>query len=187
MKTETRIRYDDLQLKYNPHDEVYPWELWVDGQCEASESSPRELFEAWAFRIEFAERYTGSDGEPSHQRYPDDYENDEEEVLATPPMVLEHVPSQEVQATFWDALKASDEPFHLRDFCDATGAEYAEVRHAVSLFSAHGLVEWGVSANVPWLTPEGKALDQPEWFATDVNTDTGIDAMQDDADRSGVE
>src|SRR5699024_9233625 len=96
MESETRIHYDTIDIRYNPHDADYPWELWSDGTCQLSHSDPQELLEIWASETDRMNQYTGSDGKPNHERHSGDY--DHEEVLDTPAMELQQVPSIEVQA-----------------------------------------------------------------------------------------
>src|SRR5699024_7847907 len=159
---ETRIQYDTLDLRYDPNAESRPWELWIDGERELSATNPSDALEAWAARSELGDRYTGTDGKPNHERRPDKYVR--KEGLATPAMDLDTVPSSRVQTALWGALKTSDDPCILREFCADTGIEYADARRAVSLFATHDLVEWDVSPNLLWLTSKGKEVNYPDWF-----------------------
>lgn len=159
--TETRILYDSFEIKFNPNSEEYPWELWSDGTCQLSHSDPQELLEISASETDRMNQYTGSDGRPNHERHSGEY--DHEEVLDTPAMELQQVPSIEVQAALWDVLEVN-ETVYLDEFCANSNVDITEARNAVKLFVGHGLVEWGLATNLPWLTTKGKEVDQPEWF-----------------------
>lgn len=183
METESRIQYDDLSIKYNPHDQANPWELWIEGEFQIAAAIPRDLLELWASQSDRSNRYTDTERVPWHDRDPGEFETRREEVLPNPGMALDIVPSQDVQVALWERLREAEdepEPIHLRDLCEDNELEYVEARRAVSLFSSRGLVEWGVSANVPWLTPEGKETDQPAWLDDTTDESPEKSSLSDD-------
>lgn len=173
-KTEPRIHYDSIDIKYNPNAEEWPWELWVDGEHQLSHTSPREVLEVWAMQSEGTQSYVTADGEPWHERKPDRYER--HEVYASPAMELELAPSEDVQATIWLALKDRDEDgaLHLDTFCETREFALDEAVRAARVLSSHGsdpLVDWGTSPRSIWLSPEGRECDWPEWLLTEEEQD----------------
>lgn len=166
METEERIRYDDLTIKYNPQNEQQsPWELWTDGEFQLAAATPRDVMGAWIATNDTDGRYTDKEGIPRHEVEPDAFEGCEEEVLVHPAMEVDVVPSREVQTAIWEALKEDvEDVLHLDEYCEDNDLPLKEAKRAIALFAGDGLVEWGVSIRVPWLTADGKETVRPAWF-----------------------
>lgn len=171
MNTETRIRYGsfeeeemEVELRYNPHVKVNPWETWTDSERIFVGYSPDDLLTLVNDENKFERQ-----GEHLHELQPEQYPS--VEVVAAdypePAMDLDIVPPVDVQKIVWDALKYTTEKresVYLYELCEETAIDVDDAERASKLFMIQGLVEYASVNYRPFLTSEGDRTEQPDWI-----------------------